>query len=562
MFAVALWAFLGAQTATPTSPVRSNVPVTAGVGLDRGLDPHDVVTEFHLPPALDAEGDQLHAEVKNLQVVARAKRMQLSRSSATEAWQQAEITWQAALRIVQAEPTGAAVIFQGTSATELNAVLSRAEVKVVKVTSPSLIIDTPLRINRTDLTLDLGSTILQPGVDMPYELRIQGSQRVTVHGGILKGGRTGVLVAGSQGILLRGMVFDGLTGGGIVLFSTQDTVLWENSLSHLHAAPIMLAGNTQRTTVAFNEITQNLGSSNWHAGVVLTDRNVDLAADAANLFSADGYFVEPQPMKKRLNIPQNDVVAYNRIGSNSSSGVYSDGSVRNVIVGNRIEGNSKEGLCLDDGSSADVVAWNTFRDNGQRWGKSDADLQRDYVLSSGRLPDGTAVAKLPAVSIDNAAYNQVVFNQFDGNFGGGVKMVRTGLYNIVGLNLLLNNNEGQSATYHFFGVELGAATADLPSPELDFIASRGNTIFGNTIRGTHFAGIFFAQGSDQNDVFDNTIFGATHWAIESIQPQRNMTLNNLTNLRSRNISAGLDPKLLDVDRSVYDTPLALPDRPQ
>ena len=163
------------------------------------------------------------------------------------------------------------------------------------------------------------------------------------------------------------------------------------------------------------------------------------------------------------------------------------------------------------------------------------------MLAAGRLPDGTAVEKVPGISIDNAIYNIVFANQVWRNFGGGVKTVRTGYFNVIGLNTLDSDNEGQSDAYHYFGVEMGAAAGDAPSGELDFTASRGNIIFGNAIRGTHWSGVFFAGGSDFNDVFDNTIMNAENWALESESVMPNSTLNNLTFLPSRNISSGLQP---------------------
>lgn len=566
VFAVAFGAMLAWQAASPVSPPVGSVVPVVGTGSGAGsvamaspaetLGEHAVATEFRLPPLRDRPTDTLRAQLSGLQVMERATQLGVSAASSTEAWQSAQGRWKAAMQPVPAPVH--VVVFSGSSASALNALLRQATVAAVSVSSAVLQLDVPIEIARAGVVLDLGSAHLQPTAAMPYLLRIEGAQGVTVQGGVLSGGRTGVLVSRSRDVALRGMTLDGLGGGGIVLVDTRDSLVRDNTLRHLHAAPVLLAGDTTGAVVTGNEIADNLGPSNWHAGVVLTDRPADLAADPGNLFSADGFWVRPQPMAERTHVPQNNVIAYNHIAGNSSSGVYSDGSVRNVIVGNRIEGNSKEGLCLDDGSSADVVAWNTFRGNGQRWGKSDADLRNDFVLSAGKLPDGTSAAKLPAVSLDNAAFNEVVFNEFNGNFGGGVKMVRTGLYNLVGLNLLVDNNEGHSERFHFFGIELGAASADAPSPELDFGPSRGNIVFGNTVRGTHYAGIFFAPGSDNNDVFDNSIFGAAQWAMESARPEANTTLNNFTNLHSRNVSAGLSPELAVDSGAIFDTPPAPP----
>ena len=248
----------------------------------------------------------------------------------------------------------------------------------------------------------------------------------------------------------------------------------------------------------------------------------------------------------RLNPPRDNLIAGNYVAHNLSSGIYVDGGVRNVIVGNTIHDNAKEGVCLDNGASANVLASNIIRRNGKRWGQADDVLAKDFALATGRLPDGTAAKKVPGVSIDNAIYNVVFANQVSFNYGGGIKLVRTAFFNLVGLNTVLKNNEGASAAFHFFGIELGAAPGDSASEELDFLASRENLIFSNTIRGDHYAGIFFGSGSDLNEVFDNVILDALQWGLESVAPAANLSLNNLTNLPSRNIGAGIDPALLTI----------------
>ncbi len=222
------------------------------------------------------------------------------------------------------------------------------------------------------------------------------------------------------------------------------------------------------------------------------------------------------------------------------------------MFANVLQGNSKEGLCLDNGSTANVVASNTISDNGDRWGDPDAILALDSILAGGRLPDGTAAEKVPGISLDNAVYNVVVQNNIAHNFGGGVKLVRTGYFNAIGLNNILDDNDGAGPVFHFFGIELGAASGS--SPELDFTPSHGNVVFSNFIRGSHYSGIYFDPGSDSNNVLYNSILDATAWALESSQQMQNTSLNNLTNLPSRNIGSGLDSALITSGQPVNDAP--------
>jgi hypothetical protein len=51
---------------------------------------------------------------------------------------------------------------------------------------------------------------------------------------------------------------------------------------------------------------------------------------------------------------------------------------------------------------------------------------------------------------------------------------------------------------------------------------------------------------------ENTILDAQAWALESVAVMANNTLNNLTDLQSRNIGSGLDPALLTTGQPVTD----------
>jgi hypothetical protein len=383
--------------------------------------------------------------------------------------------------------------------------------------------------------------------------RIENASGVTLEGGAFLSGEWGLLVNASRDVTVKAARFDGLQRGGVVATDAAGLVLSRLVLQRLGAAPVLMHGATVDSAVLDNQIVQNRGVSNWNAGIVLSDREVAVTQDPDSLLRDDRFGIKEQRIDKRLRTPRRNVIAFNRVAHNLSSGIYSDGGIQNVFFDNLLEGNAKEGLCLDNGSAANVVAMNVIRLNGKRWGMSDAALKLDFVHRSGRLADGSSAAKTPALSIDNAVHNIVYANQIDRNYGGGVKMVRSAFFNLIGLNVITDNNLGASDKFHFFGIELGSAVADTHTLDLDYTPSRGNIVFGNVIRGSHYAGIFFGAGSTDNDVFDNTIFGATHWALEQARPQPNSSLNNLSNLPSRNVQAGIDPRLMELTKGRYDS---------
>jgi hypothetical protein len=518
-----------------------------------GLHPTDVFSAFNLPALQNQTGSPLADAVNVLQVGNRANALGLSGGSALNAWQVVDALTRRSVGLTVPRIPGKSIVFSGNSASALNRLIADLDIGRIQVVSATLTIDQPVEIQRTGLVLDLGTAQLVGNNPQSYMLRVENAANVTVTGGNFASGDSAVLVNTSAAVAIENLQLDNLTGAGIVVTGSTHVNLLGNSISGLPLAGIMIHLGTTLSMVERNRISAGLGYSNMAAGIVLTDREVDLTLNPRAIFGPDGYWVVTEPMMERLNPPHDNLIAWNSVAGGLASGIYSDGGVRTVIFSNSLRGNSKEGLCLDNGSTANVVVSNAIYDNGDRWGDPDSVLALDSILAGGRLSNGTAAEKVPGISLDNAIYNLVLENDVSHNFGGGIKIVRTGYFNTIGLNTILDDNDGAGPVFHFFGVELGAASGS--SPELDFTPSRGNIVFSNVIRGSHYSGIFFDPGSDTNNVLNNVIFDATAWALESAEQMSNSSVNNLTSLPSRNIGSGLDPSLISAGQAVDDPPL-------
>ncbi len=185
---------------------------------------------------------------------------------------------------------------------------------------------------------------------------------------------------------------------------------------------------------------------------------------------------------------------------------------------------------MDYGSFGDYVAGNTIARNGERNRQKDTDLKADFVYEAGRLEDGSSPFKLPGISIDNSAYNIVANNDIVDNSGSGVKMVRSGYRNLIVSNLIRNNNRGTNEYFHGFGVELGyAVEPDEPVIGLDFTPDYENIVTRNTVEGAHYAGVFLAPDSYCNDVYNNLIWDAEQFSIETHSKFFNSCVDNLYN---------------------------------
>jgi len=309
---------------------------------------------------------------------------------------------------------------------------------------------------------------------------------------------------------------------------------------------IMLHEQTHHIHLSHCEVTGIHHSSNWAAGIVVTMMESVSELSTQDAFE-ENYFYPKNLEFKFQSVPYRNIIENCHIHHNQSSGIYIDGGNGNVLIGNTIAYNDKEGICLDFYAIANVVLYNTLYHNGYRQYQSDHDLFIDCVINFGRLADNSSVSKLPNISLDNAAYNIILKNVISEAAGDGIKIVRSGFRNIIGLNTITDNNQGHNSTFSFSGILLGSAVSEVENDEsgLDRLASIENIIFANHIYGQHYFGILYDNESVYNNTIDNFILKQCDKPILEITQPNNFIGNNfITNkLRTRQ-------KLLDYFKSL------------
>jgi parallel beta-helix repeat protein len=231
----------------------------------------------------------------------------------------------------------------------------------------------------------------------------------------------------------------------------------------------------------------------------------------------------------KTEVPNCIVFYRNEVTGNNSSGIYSDSGYCNYYLENVLSNNDKEGICLDFGAFGNYLSENIIDGNGGRLRQTDADLEADYVLSYGRMEDGGSKAKLPGVSLDNAAYNILLKNTVRDNYGSGIKTVRSAYRNIIMENSIMDNNLGVNDIFHFFGIEMGfAEEPDMEVIGMDFTPDYENIICNNMIVGEHYAGIFLQEGTYGNDIYNNCVVSQGDWALEDHSKTTNNIHDNVT----------------------------------
>lgn len=406
--------------------------------------------------------------------------------------------------------------FNGTTSKELNALLKTTTQKTVvfirdiEVTEPVVI--------PSEVIIDGGGFAVKSGTPRIFllgDVHHAAVRNVKVTGDF----ETAVYVTNGDHILLKDLhVSKGRGRPVVVMGDTQHFYLLNNTIEDNDRGGIYIRGGVSNGLIIGNKIRNNRHSSNLCAGLVITDIHIVDNNDTENVLF--------EKIDARMKFPHDLVVMDNEITDQQSSGIYLDGPVSVYILKNRLIRNDKEGICFDNGTTGCHFFNNEVIENGGRKKQSEQDLKNDFVLHFGIMDDGSAISKLPGISIDNAVYNVIIDNIIQGNYGSGVKMVRTGIRTIIGKNRIVNNNAGENHRLHFFGVELGAAVLDAPTDILNETPSYENIIFSNEIEGPHYAGIFFAEEVYQNYTTNNTITGAKQFAIESISTKSNYTVDD------------------------------------
>jgi parallel beta-helix repeat protein len=197
---------------------------------------------------------------------------------------------------------------------------------------------------------------------------------------------------------------------------------------------------------------------------------------------------------------------------NRKMGITTDGvaylSVKNCVIAD----NDCEGITIDNGSWGCIIQNCHIYNNGWRGMQHEVELGIDFVSEMGLMDDGSSKAKLPGISLDNAAYTRVENNHIECNWGDGVKFVRAAYASTIANNLIENNNRGGNDRFHYFGILVGVA--ERQHPEQHDFASCNNRISENTILGEHFSGIHLMAQVTGNIVEKNQIKGATFESVE------------------------------------------------
>ncbi|MBX6424293.1 right-handed parallel beta-helix repeat-containing protein [Thermosulfurimonas sp. F29] len=433
---------------------------------------------------------------------------------------------------------GKVVVFRGRTLSELANFLKQVRAgSTVEVASPKLLADTTLRIPSRIHLKGKNAAIEASNLSEKPVFLLENAHEAAVSGFIFLRASLGIVVRNSRRIYLGHLTF---REGGTAIACVEsggELTIEDVRLRSLKGPGILLQGNFDRVWLRRLDIRDTKRADNGGAGLVITDASADLNAPITTetirrlTTEALHQTIYPYSSGPRRVLIEESVFAGNR-----AQGIYCEGCVGVVIRRNLILGNDKEGICLDWGSARNLVLENVVEGNGFRRRQTDEDLRRDLVLRFGRLADGSAVAKLPGISLDNAAENIIARNVVRENAGDGIKLVRSSFRNLILFNVILHNARGNNHRFVYTGVLIGSAgaepeilklikTGQFKAP-LDYLPSMENIVAANVIDGEHYWGILLDRDTAYNDIYDNTVHHQLKEPLASATQKFNSIMGN------------------------------------
>lgn len=491
-------------------------------------DETDYITQHSMPSLKRMSDEDYQKYVANLKVIDRADKLGVAMEDVLHP----EKAWKTIYtNVMQPAREKESVDFDGTTASDLNAFIKKNTGKNIHVTSQEIEMDAQIKM--ADETSLIGNATHLSGGDTQYFLLMENLKNCQIDNFIFDNGNYGIFALNCSNLIISNSIFNNNYNRAVVVSGGENIQIKYNEITGNVYGGLYLVNKINNCVVLGNKIHENNGTANLCAGIVISANVVD-----NDLYDTDTFV--KNPLNEKLKAPHNIVVYGNEIAENRSSGIYCDGNYQTYIVKNKLQSNDKEGLCMDWGTIGTFVSQNTIEYNGFRIDQTDEDLKNDFVDGLGRLSDGSSPAKLPGVSMDNTIWNIIENNIVSNNAGSGIKSVRTSSENIIYNNIVADNNRGVSDAFHFFGIELGAANdggteQDKVSAIMDFTGNYENIIAANMITGAHFDGIFLEKDNTINDIYDNTITGATTWSMEALGDLYNSSVNNHSTINSRGI---------------------------
>jgi parallel beta-helix repeat protein len=363
---------------------------------------------------------------------------------------------------------------------------------------------------------------ITPSRNNKFFIEITDCEQFSIEGITCSTGRNMLFIADSSAFTVNDCRCSEAEGSGVIINNGYNFRVSGCLFDHNLSACILIIGHCYNGEIRDCTFSRSRGYFNQDAGIHLCATSHHVTPS-----HIPEHYHEPLPIISKNQRPHHILIKNCIITHCRAQGIYLEGAVNCLLEENTLLNNNKEGICFDWGSCYNIFHRNIISLNGERRKVSPEEIQTDFISEYPLLEDGSSSMKLPGISLDNGGMNLIKDNKITNNYGGGIKMIRTALFNNITNNQILYNAIGTNPFVPYFhgitALGLGTINNEFDStrpPLLDFMPSILNSITYNTIK-EHWQPIFFDKLSSNNFVSGN------------ITPQREQTHSRLAITYSR-----------------------------
>jgi parallel beta-helix repeat protein len=282
-------------------------------------------------------------------------------------------------------------------------------------------------------------------------------------------------------------------GYGLTLLRCDSGTVRESKFVGCLASGINIVGQCRELHVQHCRISGSTGLFNWDAGI-----NCMHCSSAVTLKEVPDTSHEAIDLREKLDTPHRIWIEDCEISQCRAQGIYLEGAAQVLIEDCLISDNNKEGICFDWGTALSHLRHSQLVRNGERADYDESACAIDFLPSHHRDNNGRHWCQLPGISIDNGYANTIEHNLIAANYGGAVKIVRSGFNNLIRFNSLGGNSnklslgddrEAPANPYQPSEIKIlnmgpgNQEEFDSEMAYLDFLSPEGNLIYGNLISG-------------------------------------------------------------------------------
>jgi hypothetical protein len=334
---------------------------------------------------------------------------------------------------------------------------------------------------RRGFKLEPGGAVTANDPHRKFFVHLQDCADFVIDGLALRQGRNAVFLHRCRRFRVTNLDLSDLEGYGVILFDCSEFMVEGVRARGLLCSAVMAIGDTRLGAIRRVTARGGRGFLNCDAGGVVL------------LHCTEGVGPEDVPERcqearsilDKTKRPRCIAMAGIDARGGRAQGVYLAGALACRVSRSVLHRSNKEGICFDWGTALCELTLSVVSGNGRRAAPSAEEIRADFIGRFPLLPDGSSAAKLPGVSMDNAAFNTVSRNLLVGNHGGAVKFVRACVGNRVEVNAGWSNSAGDNAHMRFPRYADAGAFDPLGefggAPLCDLGPSRGNLIRRNLV---------------------------------------------------------------------------------